>query len=333
MPTFRNHSAIEIAKGIKAFLNLEVGVTRSAGRDGAASKDTGRGRRLRGGANPANFIWVFGAGRTGSTWLAGIMGEIEGHEVWFEPWVGDLFNPERMQIGKRRGKSFVFSPQYKKVWLSSIKRFVLEAVDARYPGLGRDGHLVIKEPGGSEGAPLLMEAMPEGRVILLVRDPRDVAASWLNATRKGSWQYERKRAGEEAADLEYPDGDLESPELDDTEKVRRFAKRYRNHVGGAKKAYDAHAGGKALVKYEDLRADALATLSRAYSELGVAIDRAELSRAIEKHSWENIPKEKKGEGKFYRKANPGGWREDLTPEQIKIVEKTTAPILEAFYPA
>jgi hypothetical protein len=27
-----------------------------------------------------------------------------------------------------------------------------------------------------------------------------------------------------------------------------------------------------------------------------------------------------------------GWREDLTPEQVKIIERTTAPLLEEFYP-
>jgi hypothetical protein len=56
-----------------------------------------------------------------------------------------------------------------------------------------------------------------------------------------------------------------------------------------------------------------------------------LARSIEKHSWENIPQEEKGEGKFYRKATPGGWREDLTPEQVEIVERITAPVLEEFY--
>ncbi len=87
-----------------------------------------------------------------------------------------------------------------------------------------------------------------------------------------------------------------------------------------------------MVKYEDLREDALGTMKRSYSQLGVTVDEGELSRAVEKHSWENIPEEDKGEGKFYRKATPGGWREDLTPEQIEIVERIVAPLLKEFYP-
>jgi hypothetical protein len=53
---------------------------------------------------------------------------------------------------------------------------------------------------------------------------------------------------------------------------------------------------------------------------------------VHKHSWENIPKEKRGEGKFYRKATPGGWREDLTEEQAEAVESVTGPLLQELYP-
>jgi hypothetical protein len=56
-------------------------------------------------------------------------------------------------------------------------------------------------------------------------------------------------------------------------------------------------------------------------------------RAVEKHAWENVPAEDKGEGKFHRKAQPGGWREDLTPEQVGTVERITAPLLDTYYPA
>jgi hypothetical protein len=61
------------------------------------------------------------------------------------------------------------------------------------------------------------------------------------------------------------------------------------------------------------------------------VDERELARVIEKYSWENIPKDKKGAGKIRRKASPGGWREDLTPKQIEIIEKETAQILDQFY--
>jgi hypothetical protein len=62
------------------------------------------------------------------------------------------------------------------------------------------------------------------------------------------------------------------------------------------------------------------------------VDEAELAQVVEQHAWENVPDEKKGPDKEHRKAKPGGWKEDLTPEQARIVEEITAPVLDEFYP-
>jgi hypothetical protein len=203
--------------------------------------------------------------------------------------------------------------------LSSIRDLTLKVAARKFPEADGE-YLVIKEPNGSIGAPLLMEALPESRMILLVRDPRDAVASALDARRKDGWL--RKRGGEERGNP----SDRQSESF-----VRDRATVYLQNLSNSKAAFDAHQGRKAMVRYEELRADTLNTMRRLYSDLGLEVDEAELSRVVEKHSWENIPEDKKGEGKFYRKAKPGGWREDLTPEQVEIVEKVTAPVIEEFY--
>jgi hypothetical protein len=38
------------------------------------------------------------------------------------------------------------------------------------------------------GAVLLAEALPESRMVLLVRDPRDYTASWVDAHKEGGWR-------------------------------------------------------------------------------------------------------------------------------------------------
>jgi LPS sulfotransferase NodH len=268
---------------------------------------------------PENVVWIFGAGRSGSTWLASMMGELEGQCVWFEPQLGELFDPERLSMGVRKGQDFVFASRYKWVWLRSVRNFVLDGAAARFPEGARV--LVIKEPHGSAGAPLLVEALPESCVVLLVRDPRDTVASALDAVEKGIWRGDvwRGMYGGDEPD-ERPDAFVE-----------KAAHSYLRHVGEARRAYEAHTGRKVLVRYEDLRADTLGAMKRLYAELGIAVDEGELIRAVEKHSWENIPEEEKGGGKFYRKASPGSWREDLTEEQAKMVEEITAPLLKEFY--
>jgi hypothetical protein len=282
---------------------------------------------VRAAVKPENMVWIFGSGRSGSTWLRSMMGEMAGHRVWEEPYVGSLFGEfyARSQQENRHSADFIMGEPIRKGWRRSIRNFVLDGAGYSNPRTDADDYLVIKEPNGSIGAPLLMEALPESRMVLLVRDPRDVVASVLDAAREGGWLYESRNGG--GASKRRPPAEKRPRAF-----ARERARVYRRGVQNAKAAYDAHEGPKALVRYEDLVADTLGTMRRLYAALGIEVNPVELARAVEKHSWENVPEEEKGEGKFYRKGRPGGWRQDLTEEQAKTVERITASLLEEFYP-
>ena len=285
-----------------------------------------KGRNARGNdVTPENIIWIFGSGRSGSTWLRSMMEDLDRHQAWEEPMVGRLFGEflnQAKEVDLRRS-DFIMANATRKGWIRSIRNFVLDCASYACPRLGASDYLVVKEPNGSMGAPLLMEALPESRMILLIRDPRDIVSSQLDAARQGGWMYERKES-DVWKQKALPDNDPDT-------FVRNRSRKYLQHAGNAKKAYEAHRGPKVLVRYEDLRTNTLETMKRIYSTLGIVIVEGKLARVVEKHSWENVPEENKGEGKFYRKATPGGWREDLTPEQARIVEKVTAPLLAEFY--
>jgi hypothetical protein len=287
------------------------------------SRVVGRGVRD---VDPASMVWIFGSGRSGSTWLRSMMDELEGARVWEEPMVGRLFGEfyARAPKDNLRSSDFVMGNPIRKGWISSIRNFVLDGARYSNPRLGAGEYLVVKEPNGSVGAPLLMEALPESRMILLVRDPRDVVASVLDAAREGGWLY-ASRGGRTGARRGKIDRRPNS-------YVRERARVYRRGVESAWRAYEAHRGPKVLVRYEDLRTDTLGEMRNIYSVLGIPADEGELRMAVEKHSWENIPEAEKGRGKFYRKGAPGAWRDDLTQRQVEVVEKTTASLLERFYP-
>lgn len=365
MPVFRNHTIFEITRGIKAFVKAEIGVTRGAVPEsesslaGTTSEEIydlreeleQAHRQLRNknrevlqirsrlgnevsenaqatGILEQNIVWMFCSERTGSTWLASMMGDLQEHATWNEPLVGLLFGRFYNAMAKhteKRSEHFILGNSHKKSWLASMKAFVLSEANNRFPEVGKTGYLIIKEPNGTIGAPLLSEAMPESRMILLIRDPRDVAASSLEAHQKGGWLYEWAGESERKKWNAVPD---KNPD----EFIKSRASYYMQNIRKAKQAYESHEGPKVLVRYEDLRADTLGTMKRIYSTLDIPMNENELVEVVEKHSWENIPEDEKGAGKFNRKATPGSWREDLTPEQAEIVEQTTAPILKEFYP-
>ncbi len=289
-----------------------------------AKRDSGQDVGIR----PENIVWVFGSGRTGSSWLTFMMGALPDHTRWNEPMIGYLFGHLYYQRGWTRQdtKHFILGDDYKEFWLSSVRSLVLDGGTARFPERAEEGYLVIKEPHGSIGAPLLMKALPESRMIFLVRDPRDVVASALDAHRKGSRPSERRRTKRP----ELFENDTEADEQPDA-FARSRAKAYLQDVKLTEQAYEAHEGRKILIRYEDLRSDTLGTMKRIYSTLEIPVDEGELVRVIEERSWENIPEDKKGPGSIRRKATPGGWREDLTPQQVEIVESESAQIIDQFY--
>jgi hypothetical protein len=280
------------------------------------------------GVNPENIVWIFCSSRSGSTWLRGMLEELVACKVWEEPKVGQLFGEfyESNKNSETRlsSSNFVMGDPTRKIWIRSLRNFVLDTARAAHPSITQRHYLIVKEPDGAVGAPLLMEALPESRMVLLIRDPRDVAASKLDAMKRGSWMYEwqnRDATGRRALADERPDAFL-----------KKRANKYLRQMSNAMRAYDAHEGRKVSVKYEDLKADTLGIMRYLCSTLEIPADEEHLARIVDKHAWENIPEEEKGPGKFYRKATSGGWREDLTPDQASMIEKITSPLLEKFYP-
>lgn len=282
------------------------------------------------GVAPERIVWIFGTARTGSTWLSALMGDPVGHAEWREPNVGELFGrfynakmeSKYAHRARRHWQDHWILGAPREAWVNSIRAFVLDGARARFPDLPPSGFLVVKEPHGSMGAPLLSEALPESRLVLLVRDPRDVVSSALIARRKGSWVYERQRE---------PEGEETLRDVPPDVTVEERALRYLSDVTSARRAFEVHPGRKVLVRYEDLRADTVGALARIYERLEVPVAPSSLASTVAAHAFESIASNRTGPTKPRRKATPGGWREDLTAAQAATVERITAPLLERYY--
>jgi hypothetical protein len=286
-----------------------------------------------GNIRPEDIIWIIGSPRTGSTWLSRMLGELENCEVWQEPFFGVIlsFRDNIANQGWIGHRNFILGERNKPIWLNYMRRMFLAVAEVWFTG---HGHLVVKEPNGSVGARLVLEAFPESKVIFLVRDPRDVIASQLDAVKPDSW-YGRARFESSAATAQFdPEGGsfVFSQPASEEEFVESLSRDVVASVTASQDAFDAHGGPKMFLKYEDLRVNTLDFMRDLCSTLGLGVDEGQLARAVEAYSWENLPEDTKGEGKPRRKATPGGWREDLTPEQVEVVERVTAPLIERFYP-
>src|SRR5215203_2649635 len=110
MPNLQQRAVLDLAKDVRAYLRFEVGIIRGevlsrppnllqeqlASRDREISRLRARlaardSDTTIGGIPPEHFIWVFGVARTGSSWLGAMMGDLDDHATWYEPYVGDVF--------------------------------------------------------------------------------------------------------------------------------------------------------------------------------------------------------------------------------------------------
>jgi hypothetical protein len=91
-----------------------------------------------------NVIWIFGAGRSGTTWLASMLGALPGFAMWDEPLVGALFGDfYRRHHGDDRGDKFIMGPLMRDVWLPTVREMVLRGAEARFQ-IPASGRIVVK---------------------------------------------------------------------------------------------------------------------------------------------------------------------------------------------
>jgi len=157
--------------------------------------------------------------------------------------------------------------------------------------------VVLKEPHGSQAADLIVEALPESRLLFLLRDGRDVIDSELAAPAKGSWLGDVFPVVAGIA----PDERLAF--------VEPSAHKWLWRTEVVEQAYAANQGPKLLVRYEDMLAGASAQLRRVFHWLGLEIADADLESLVQSQSFERLPAEHRGSDKIFRAAQPGLWRE------------------------
>jgi hypothetical protein len=285
---------------------------------------------------PGRLAWIFGSSRSGSTWLLRMLSQLDpvvpiddphlGHHlgVWRPIPLAWATAKEPPKLGtladyKRRKRSYLFSDQYRDAWVPGLRdlisaRFEAQAKeDIAEAGGIEDPVVVVKEPG-SHAADTIMELFPESKLIFLLRDGRDVVDSWLDAYRDGSW------ATEEGA---YPLDDTGRPAL-----IRWQSSVWLHRTEVVQRTYaETDPDRRVLVRYEEMRDAPAEALERICGLLGIEVPAGHLEEIATANGYEKVPDSAKGSGREIRKAEPGGWAEHMSDEEIRDMHEILAPKL------
>jgi len=266
-----------------------------------------------------NMVWIFGTPRSGSTWLCTQLLKNKEIKIWDEPWIGHNLAYIR-SFGIQEGhwnefSGYFFSQKYKKnSWLPALRKFILTRAYSETLNL-RD-KIIIKEPNGSNGADIIMECLPNSKLIFLLRDGRDVVDSMIDAYSENSWNVNLKPF---------------STKKERFERIKQVSQMWQRFTKLVWDTFQLHNPNlRLLVKYEDLKKDTFTELKKIYEFLEIQINDDDLQSIIEKYDFKNIPDSEKGRGKFVRSANPGGWKENFNKEEKEIMNSTISINLEKF---
>jgi Sulfotransferase family len=282
-------------------------------------------------------LWIFASPRSGTTWLLNLLGSWEGVATIDEPGIGTHLGVlasdalgtrpssipvEKLPVFTARAESphYFFAKRYEDVWRPQLRRLVLDRLRAQ---AGKAALCVVKEPNGSQAAELLLSLLPRSRALSVLRDPRDVLDSQLDAAGRDSWLDRGFGGGRELTAVE------RLAYLEDG------AQRWLQRTLSIESGFAQHQPDLCRqVRYEDLLADTAKELRPIVEWLGLSASRELIDAAVEKLRFDSLPAEQRGPGQFARAATPGLWRENMSADEQRAIDCIAGPkITELGYPA
>jgi len=265
-----------------------------------------------------NLTWIFASPRSGTSWLANQLMTYNTHNM-DEPYIGHHLtsigiteNNFKLTESHKKRNAYFFSEKYKNTWQVFLRKLILNRIYAQFKCT--DGKIVIKEPNGGFGVDNVFICVPLSKMILVLRDGRDVIDSLVDARMKGSWGIE-----------------LDEKSVNSNNRInfiRNHARWWVIRTNLLLKTFDERPKDlRFKIKYEDLRYNTFEELKKIYDFIGIKIPEKKLEQIVEKYSFENIPSEKKGSGKVTRSASPGKWKENFSEEEQRIMSEVMSETL------
>jgi len=261
-----------------------------------------------------NLVWIFASPRSGTTWLATELLSKHSH-CFHEPLLGEHISSVRELGGDllrridedRKRPHYFFSDSFKPTWKYYLRKLILHRIYAQFPILHTT--IVVKEPNGSFASDIIAETLPNSKIIVVLRDPRDILLSQVTALSEGGYAANEDERWK-------PLGGQRKLNF-----IKVMSKRWVALIDVLLRAYENHAEDKRLLlKYEELRNNTKPELKKIFNFLDFKTDDKELEETVSKFSFENIPAETKGLGTTRQFAMPGKWKEKFNIVERKLIE-------------
>jgi aryl sulfotransferase len=176
------------------------------------------------------------------------------------------------------------------------------------------------------GEPLLAGARGADGAIVIVRDPRDVAPSLAN--------HHHSSVDDAITFMNDDDAGWCIRTRSQDSQLRQKLPGWSGHIATWLDQADIAVH---LIRYEDLRADTAGTLRGALAFAGCAATEEEMRRAVRFADFAQLRQQERDRGfkeapqhsdvEFFRRGEAGGWRDELTAEQVSRIEAEHAPMM------
>lgn len=257
-------------------------------------------------------LFIVGCQRSGTTWLQLLLGRHTAVSTvnetdLFSDFLGPMLRSWNAPDRSRRDKG-LDQLLGRDEFLDLLRTFADEVFE-RFPGDHGDV-LLEKTPQHALWGEEILEVLPDAHVLHLVRDPRDVTASLLDAA--DDW-------GDDWA----PDNAYDA------------AWRWRDSVEAARSVRERTSRFREL-RYEDLYASPHEELSRLLEWLELeapdgfveeAVSETRLSKMRDGETEAPWDLDEEPEG-FFRKGGSGNWREELSRPEVRLVEHVCGDLME-----
>jgi len=263
-----------------------------------------------------NITWLFGAARSGTSWLALELLSYNTKRISEPQLERHLSIPSGIQDFRfidnpQKNPGYFFADEYKKTWMFFLRKLILNRIYSEIQSI--NSRIIIKELTTWGASDIISECMKNSKIIILLRDGRDVVDSSVEATSQDGFMTKK----------------LDLKKQNRPAKISGHSQVWTNATKNLLKTYDMKPKGlRYKIKYEDLRKNTLEELEKIYKFLEIDISKHELQNIVTKFTFENLPPEQRGPGKFARSATPGKWKENFSEEEKKVMEKIMDPTLK-----